>query len=205
MTSVLIIGSVPESHRIYTWFSVFSCSECPPKPLPPRFLPTASISSMNRMQGECFRAVANISRTRDGPTPTNISRNSDPDTLMKGTFASPAVALARSVLPVPGGPVSIAPFGIFAPKSIYCWGFFRKFTNSMISILASSQPATSLQNSRNQLEYIDSYLGNVFNNYLNRTLISSGFTSLAGEFITPPKRPPPFLPPPIILLARRNI
>ncbi|KAG8212672.1 hypothetical protein J437_LFUL019518, partial [Ladona fulva] len=32
--------------------------------------------------------------TREGPTPTNISKNSDPETVMKGTFASPAVALA---------------------------------------------------------------------------------------------------------------
>lgn len=42
-------------------------------------------------------------------------------------------------------PVSIAPFGILAPRSKYCCGFFKKFTNSMISILASSQPATSLK------------------------------------------------------------
>lgn len=48
--------------------------------------------------------------TLAGPTPTNISRNSDPLTVMKGTLASPAVALASSVLPVPGGPVRMAPF-----------------------------------------------------------------------------------------------
>jgi len=42
--------------------------------------------------------------TLDGPTPTNISKNSEPETVMKGTFASPAVALANRVLPVPGGP-----------------------------------------------------------------------------------------------------
>jgi hypothetical protein len=48
--------------------------------------------------------MANMSRTRAGPTPTNISRNSDPDTEMNGTLASPAVALASRVLPVPGGP-----------------------------------------------------------------------------------------------------
>ena len=72
--------------------------------LPPRFLPTASISSMKRMQGACFLAMLNMSRTLAGPTPTNISRNSDPETEMNGTEASPAVALARRVLPVPGGP-----------------------------------------------------------------------------------------------------
>ena len=86
--------------------------------------------------------------TRDGPTPTNISRNSEPDTVMNGTFASPAVAFASSVLPVPGGPVRIAPFGIFAPSSSYCAGFLRKLTNSMISSFASSQPATSLPRRR---------------------------------------------------------
>ena len=33
----------------------------------------------------------------------------------KGTFASPATALASRVLPVPGGPTSSAPLGILAP------------------------------------------------------------------------------------------
>lgn len=160
------------------WFSVFSCSECEPKFLPPLFLPTASISSINRMQGAFLRAIANMSLTRDGPTPTNISKNSDPDTVRKGTSASPAVALASKVLPVPGGPdyeknvifwknlyckydqitlpVRIAPFGILAPRLIYCWGFFKKFTNSIISIFASSQPATSL-NVNEKLIYSFSY------------------------------------------------
>lgn len=54
-----------------------------------------------------------------GPTPTNISKNSDPDALRKGTFASPAVALASKVFPVPGGPVRRAPLGILAPNSLY--------------------------------------------------------------------------------------
>ena len=37
--------------------------------------------------------------TRDGPTPTNISRNSEPETVINGTPASPAVAFANRVLP----------------------------------------------------------------------------------------------------------
>ena len=61
------------------------------------------------MQGEFFLAMANISRTLAGPTPTNISRNSEPDTEMKGTLASPAVALPSRVFPVPGGPFKMAP------------------------------------------------------------------------------------------------
>lgn len=64
---------------------------------------------MKRMHGEFFLAIANISLTRAGPTPTNISKNSEPLTVMNGTFASPAVAFASKVLPVPGGPVNKAP------------------------------------------------------------------------------------------------
>ena len=33
-----------------------------------------------------------------------------------GTFASPAMALARRVLPVPGGPTNRAPLGIRPPN-----------------------------------------------------------------------------------------
>jgi len=37
----------------------------------------------------------------------------------KGTPASPAIALANKVFPVPGGPYSRAPLGILAPISRY--------------------------------------------------------------------------------------
>mmetsp|Transcript_10262 Transcript_10262/g.43179 ORF Transcript_10262/g.43179 Transcript_10262/m.43179 type:complete len:328 (-) Transcript_10262:504-1487(-) len=128
-----------------SWFKVFSRSSFPPNPPPrPRCLPMASISSMKMMEGACPRACANKSRTRLGPTPTNISMKSDPLMERNGTPLSPAVAFARSVFPVPGGPTSSAPRGIFAPRSSYFFGDFRKSTNSMISAFASSHPATSL-------------------------------------------------------------
>ena len=63
----------------------------------------------------------------------------------KGTLASPATALARRVLPVPGGPTSRTPLGILAPIAVYRPGFFRKSTTSDSSSLASSSPATSLK------------------------------------------------------------
>ena len=47
------------------------------------------------------------SRTRAGPTPTNISMKSLPLMDKNGTPASPAVAFASSVLPVPGGPTYV--------------------------------------------------------------------------------------------------
>ncbi len=75
----------------------------------------ASISSMKMMSGALAFACSNRSRTREAPTPTNISTNSDPLIEKKGTPASPAVALASSVLPVPGGPTSSTPLGSLAP------------------------------------------------------------------------------------------
>mmetsp|Transcript_14486 Transcript_14486/g.36027 ORF Transcript_14486/g.36027 Transcript_14486/m.36027 type:complete len:228 (+) Transcript_14486:1083-1766(+) len=44
-----------------------------------RLPPMASISSMKMMQGACFLAAVNRSRTRRAPTPTNTSSNSEPD------------------------------------------------------------------------------------------------------------------------------
>ena len=100
---------------------------------------------MNKMHGAFFLPVSKRSRTRLAPTPTNISTKSEPDMLKNGTPASPATARARSVLPVPGGPTSNAPFGIRPPSSSYFLGAFRNSTSSCRSCFASSQPATSLK------------------------------------------------------------
>ena len=61
----------------------------------------------------------------------------------KGTFASPAMARASSVLPVPGGPTSSTPFGILPPRRWNFCGSRRNSTISSSSALASSMPATS--------------------------------------------------------------
>lgn len=60
-----------------------------------------------------------------------------------GTPASPAIAFASKVFPVPGGPVSSTPFGSFPPKRVNRPGSFRNSTISETSFLASSQPRTS--------------------------------------------------------------
>src|SRR5689334_6469821 len=99
---------------------------------------------MKMMQGEFCLACSNRSRTREAPTPTNISTKSEPEIEKNGTPASPATARASSVLPVPGGPYSSTPFGIRAPSA---WNFFGFSRNSLISCsssTASSTPATSL-------------------------------------------------------------
>ena len=59
---------------------------------------------MNTIQGDTFFAFSNNFLTLEAPSPANISINSDPLIEMKGTFASPAIAFAINVLPVPGFP-----------------------------------------------------------------------------------------------------
>ena len=127
-----------------SWFNVCSRSSCPP-PIPvPRRRPTASISSINTIHGACFLASANISRTREAPTPTNISTKSEPEIEKNGTPASPATAFAINVFPVPGGPTNRTPFGIRAPSFVYLPGSFRKSTIPSSSSFSSFRPATSL-------------------------------------------------------------
>ena len=97
------------------------------------------------MHGEFFFAWSKRSRTREAPTPTNISTNSDPEMLKNGTPASPATALESSVLPVPGGPTISTPLGMRAPRAVNFSGNLRNSTISVSSCLASSTPATSLK------------------------------------------------------------
>ena len=124
-------------------FRVCSRSSWPP-PMPlPRRRPTASISSRKMMQGEFSRACLKRSRTRLAPTPTNISTKSEPEIEKNGTSASPAMALASSVLPQPGEPTSSTPRGMRPPIRVNLPGFFRNSTTSRTSAFASCAPATS--------------------------------------------------------------
>ncbi len=86
-----------------------------------------------------------MSLTLDAPTPTNISTKSEPEIVKKGTPASPAIARAKSVFPVPGFPTKRAPLGIFPPNLLNFLGSFKNSTISSTSSLASSIPATSLK------------------------------------------------------------
>ena len=145
VAATIITPSLASKPSISTnsWLRVCSLSSLPPPRPAPRCLPTASISSINIIQGAFFFPCSNISLTRLAPTPTNISTKSEPDIEKNGTPASPAIALANKVLPVPGGPTNKAPFGIFAPNLWNLWGSFKKDTTSSSSCLASSIPATS--------------------------------------------------------------
>ena len=104
VAAMTMTPELPSKPSISTssWFSVCSRSSLPPPRPAPRWRPTASISSMKTMHGAFFFACSNMSRTRAAPTPTNISTKSEPEIEKNGTLASPAIALASSVLPVPG-------------------------------------------------------------------------------------------------------
>ena len=65
--------------------------------------------------------------------------------LKKGTLASPAIALARRVFPVPGGPTRSTPLGILPPNLLNFCGSFKNSIISCSSSFASSTPATSLK------------------------------------------------------------
>ena len=80
VAAIRITPSLASKPSISTssWFRVCSRSSLPPPRPAPRWRPTASISSMNTMQGACFLACSNMSRTREAPTPTNISTKSEP-------------------------------------------------------------------------------------------------------------------------------
>ena len=95
------------------------------------------------IHGACALPCSNKSRTRDAPTPTNISTKSEPDIEKNGRAASPATARASNVLPVPGGPTNSAPFGKRPPSLVNFCGSFRNSMISCNSTFASSAPATS--------------------------------------------------------------
>ena len=126
-----------------SWLSVARLELCSPLPFlryPERRL---SISSMKMIQGECFLASLKSDLTRLAPTPTNISSKSDPEQNIKLHPASPAIALAKSVFPVPGSPNSITPLNKFEPLSLYLSGFLMTLIMFSTSSLISSIPFTS--------------------------------------------------------------
>ncbi len=72
-----------------------------------------------------------------------LSDDVDLEAIAKGTPASPAVARASRVFPVPGAPISSTPLGTLAPIFVYLEGFFRNSMDSLSSCFALSRPATS--------------------------------------------------------------
>jgi hypothetical protein len=104
---------------------------------------TGAGAPMKTMEGAAARARRKRSRTRAAATPTNISTNSEPLAEKKGTPASPATALASSVLPVPGGPSRSTPLGSLAPATAKRASPVIMSITSWKARTAPSCPATS--------------------------------------------------------------
>mmetsp|Transcript_6466 Transcript_6466/g.13362 ORF Transcript_6466/g.13362 Transcript_6466/m.13362 type:complete len:214 (-) Transcript_6466:230-871(-) len=102
ITKTLLRLSSP-SISVRSWFTTLSLT---PLPLlsPPRLGQRLSSSSKKTTQGEEARARSNTNRTERSLSPTYLSNNSGPLTLMKLAPLSLAIALASSVFPQPGGP-----------------------------------------------------------------------------------------------------
>src|SRR5207248_9990066 len=88
---------------------------------PPRFVANESISSMKPIAPPSLRAVAfralKYFRILRAVIPYHIDWNAGPDTNRKGTPACFAIAFARCVLPVPGGPSKRTPRRGLPPSS----------------------------------------------------------------------------------------
>jgi hypothetical protein len=116
-----LVGSKP-SISARSWLRVCSRSSLPPN-LPPSRLFADGVDLVDEHDaGGLWLGLLKEVADREAPTPTNISTKSEPEMEKNGTLASPATALASSVLPVPGGPTSSAPLGSFAPMAVYFWG-----------------------------------------------------------------------------------
>ena len=109
LSSLLINPSISVSNTFRTGFGAYEYS---------RFMPMASISSMNRIAGAYFLAIRNSSCTFPGPPFSSSLALTD----RKFTPDCEATTFAREVLPVPGGPYSRTPLG-FTPFFLYFFGF----------------------------------------------------------------------------------
>ena len=119
------------SISVNNWLRVFSDSDSPPFPPAPLALANASISSINTIAvcfselAATFLAVSNNSLIRWAPVPTYFSTNSLPEADIKGIPVSPAIALAKRVFPLPGGPYNNFPLGTSLPLSTNFLGSFK--------------------------------------------------------------------------------
>ncbi len=90
--------------------------------MPPRAPATASISSMNPIAPPSLRASLRSDlkneRTRRADIPCHMEENAGAEMNRKGTPACLAIAFARYVLPVPGGPSNRMPRRGLPPSSL---------------------------------------------------------------------------------------
>lgn len=107
-TSFPPFPSLMPSSSASNWLTIRSITP-PESPWFPRFGATESSSSMKTTQGLASLARWKTRRTFASDSPMYMLRSSGPLTEKKLSEHEVATALARSVLPVPGGPYSRMP------------------------------------------------------------------------------------------------
>mmetsp|Transcript_19896 Transcript_19896/g.59640 ORF Transcript_19896/g.59640 Transcript_19896/m.59640 type:complete len:277 (+) Transcript_19896:162-992(+) len=145
----MMIFTRPRSSKPSIWFRssmrVRWISRSAEVPCEKRLPPMASISSMKMMQGWCSFAYPNISRMMRALSPMYLSTMADATTFRKFAVMLCAMARARSVLPVPGGPYRSTPLGVLMPTRLKSSGFVRGSSmTSRIWRICSVSPPTSL-------------------------------------------------------------
>lgn len=103
MTKTFFLAPTP-STSVRIWLMTRSPASLEPGPPLPRVFAMESISSNMSIHGLAARALSKSSRTLASLSPNHCVRSSGPLMLMKLAPHSFAMALARSVLPQPGGP-----------------------------------------------------------------------------------------------------
>lgn len=93
--------------------------------------------------GLFFLAISNNARISFADSPTHFETKSEEDTEKKVALHSVAHALAKNVLPVPGGPYNNIPFHGFLTVSNISGNLIGSITASYKAFLAFSRPATS--------------------------------------------------------------
>ena len=118
---------------------------------------------MKTIVGACSSATRKSSRTSFGPSPRYFWISSEPVTRRKVAEVWLATALASSVLPVPGSPYSMTPFGGRMPMSSYSSGCVSgSSTASLISWICVSNPPMSAYDSSGALStFITETIGSV--------------------------------------------
>mmetsp|Transcript_10788 Transcript_10788/g.45282 ORF Transcript_10788/g.45282 Transcript_10788/m.45282 type:complete len:253 (+) Transcript_10788:543-1301(+) len=112
----------------------------PPSPRAPH---SASISSMKMMEGLWSLAIWNNWLTSFSLSPIHLLTRSEDEMEKNVESASVATALAKKLLPVPGGPYSKKPLQAFR-FPVKNWGNLTgKMTASFKASFAASRPATS--------------------------------------------------------------
>jgi len=108
--------------------------------------PTASISSMKIMHGAFFLPCSNKSRTREAPTPTNISTKSEPE-IEKKEHLLHRQSHGQQSLAGSRGPIMSTPLEC-GRRAFETSVFFQEFNDLLKFFLGFFDPATSLNVTR---------------------------------------------------------